>query len=149
MYFKLFRILFLSSLLLMAKASNADQLYDEIAELDKALFAAANAGNLEEIAVYFSKDLEFYHDTGGVDDYKGTLNNLAQLFSSAEHPKRTLVEGTMEVYPIKNYGAIQTGKHQFCSTQNDHQDCGTFAFTHVWEFSNEKWKITRVISYGH
>lgn len=62
---------------------------------------------------------------------------------------RTLVEGSLEVYPVKDYGAIQIGSHTFCHMENGQEDCGTFKFVHLWRKENDSWKLTRVISYGH
>lgn len=44
-----------------------------------------------------------------------------------------LVPGSMEVYPIKDYGAIETGLHRFCHEDNGKQDCGTFKFLPAWQ----------------
>ena len=63
--------------------------------------------------------------------------------------KRELLKGSMEVYPIKDYGAIQTGKHMFCHTENGKLDCGTFKFVQTWQKKNGEWKVTRIITYDH
>jgi hypothetical protein len=62
---------------------------------------------------------------------------------------RRLKKETVEVYPIKNYGAIEIGQHTFCHKENDKQDCGTYKFVHVWKFQNGHWTITKIITYGH
>jgi hypothetical protein len=63
--------------------------------------------------------------------------------------KRTLVPGSLEIYPVKDYGAIETGRHTFCHTENGQEICGTFKFVHVWQRKNDRWKITRIITYDH
>jgi hypothetical protein len=63
--------------------------------------------------------------------------------------RRDLVDGTLEVYPIANYGAIETGAHTFCHVEGGRNDCGTFRFLHVWRKKNGRWQITRAVSYGH
>jgi hypothetical protein len=125
------------------------ELAEEISELDTILFKAVNEGKLDIVKEYFSPDLEFYHDTGGLDKYQGTIDNLKRMFANPNRPTRSLVENSMQVYPIKDYGAIQTGKHTFCHTENGKPECGTFDFLHVWQKQDEKWQITRVVSYGH
>ena len=56
---------------------------------------------------------------------------------------------TLEVYPIKDYGAIETGTHRFCHTEEGKEICGTFKFLHIWQKEGTTWKVTRVVSYGH
>jgi hypothetical protein len=63
--------------------------------------------------------------------------------------KRELVPGTLEVYPVRDYGAIEIGSHRFCHDENGKQDCGTFKFMHIWKKTGNEWKITRIISYDH
>lgn len=63
--------------------------------------------------------------------------------------RRELVKSSLEVYPIKNYGAIEVGVHIFYHIENGRQIQGKFKFTHVWKNENGEWKISRVISYGH
>ena len=63
--------------------------------------------------------------------------------------KRELVKGSLEVYPIPGYGAMEIGAHTFCHIENGKQECGTFKFVHIWQKNKEGWQITRVVSYGH
>jgi hypothetical protein len=59
------------------------------------------------------------------------------------------VEGSLEVHPIKDFGAIHIGKHTFCHWENEKNDCGTFKFLMIWQKKNGGWKISRVVSYDH
>src|SRR5712692_10049531 len=38
---------------------------------------------------------------------------------------------------------------EFYHDENGRRDCGTFKFLQVWRSDAGKWRITRVISYGH
>ena len=127
------------------------ELFDEIAHMDSILFNAFNAHDIEKLATVFSEDLEFYHDKGGLTDYRQTMTNFKLLFERNRNTglKRKLIEGSLEVYPIKDYGAVQTGKHRFCHIENGKDDCGTFQFVHTWQKKNGQWKITRAISFDH
>jgi hypothetical protein len=65
--------------------------------------------------------------------------------------RREVVEGTMHVFPLNNYGAILTGEHVFYILEkgkNEQLD-GLAKFTHVWRFKDNKWKMHRVLSYDH
>ena len=124
-------------------------LYDEIAAMDKKLFDAFNARNIDIVGVIFDSTLEFYHDRAGVAGYEETIKQTKDNFSRPDSPRRELVPGTLQVYPIKNYGAIQIGAHRFCHDENGKPDCGVFQFVHLWQKKDGKWKLTRVISYDH
>jgi Domain of unknown function (DUF4440) len=125
-------------------------LYDTIAHMDSLLFNAANSQDLNTMKSLFTEDLEFYHDASGLADYEKTMNNFQNLFTNYKNTRRVLVAGSMEVYPIKDYGAIQTGLHQFCRLENGAlKDCGTFKFLHIWKRTETGWKISRVVSYNH
>lgn len=125
------------------------ELFDTIARTDAKLFDAFNAHNVDALMAMFTDDLEFYHDTGGLTKYLQTGENFKKLFASAADIRRDLLPATLEVYPIKDYGAIEVGVHRFCHTENGKEECGSFKFVHVWRKSGDSWKISRVISYGH
>ena len=126
-------------------------LYKEIYQLDSLMFDAMNRQDLEGMMSYFDKDLEFYHDKGGLDNYEQTKVKLARLFENNRNTnfRRTLVPGSMEVYPVPGYGAIESCLHRFCHIENGKDDCGTFKNVMVWKKAAEGWKVTRVLSYDH
>jgi hypothetical protein len=127
----------------------SQELYDNIASMDSILFAALQVQDTLTLKELFTKDLEFYHDRGGLSDYHNMINVSKTLFTKENGLKRTLVPGSLEVYPIKDYGAIQEGRHRFCHPENGKMDCGTFKFIHIWKKEDGKWKISRIISYDH
>ncbi len=65
--------------------------------------------------------------------------------------RRELVPGTIEVFPIKDYGAIQLGSHRFYIRNKGEAEQldGIFRFVHVWKNENGRWKIARVVSFDH
>lgn len=130
-------------------ASTSQKLYNEIVRMDNLLFAAFNTQNLDELKIFFTDDLEFYQDNEGLASYSQTIKDFKAMFEQNLKIKRELVKGSLEVYPIKDYGAIEIGVHKFCHIENGKDDCGTFKFTHVWQRTATGWKISRVISYGH
>jgi hypothetical protein len=125
------------------------ELYDTILHMDSVLFNAFNAHDVDKIKPLFDEDLEFYHDKGGLSFYQENIVALKNNFDQNNGLNRTLVPGSVEVYPIKDYGAVQTGMHRFCHMENGKEDCGTFKFIHLWQRKDSAWKITRVISYDH
>jgi hypothetical protein len=117
--------------------------------MDKTLFDAFNNRDTATFNKLFTKDLEFYHDKGGLTNYEYTVKSLVSTASLNNGLRRELVPGSLEVYPIPNYGAMEIGAHTFCHTENGKLDCGTFKFVHIWKKVGNEWKITRVVSYGH
>lgn len=133
-----------------AQAPNTAQtLYAEIAHMDSVLFDAYNSQDIAQLRTLFTEDLEFFHDTGGLNDYEGTISAFKGIFSQDFVITRTLVPESMEVYPIKDYGAVQTGLHQFCHPENGIIDCGSFKFVHVWQKEGGQWRVARIVSYDH
>ncbi len=124
-------------------------LYKEIARMDSVLFDAYNSHNVDKLSTLFTDDLEFYHDLGGLSDHAQNMEALKNNFAKNNGLRRDLVPGSLEVYPVKDYGAIEIGSHTFCHVENSKQDCGTFKFVMIWREKNGVWKISRVVSYGH
>ena len=128
-----------------------DQLQETITVLDSAVFDAFNRCSdpeqLAKHASYFAEDVEFYHDNGGVTWSRDEM--LAKTKKNiCGHIRRELVPGTLKVFPIKGFGAIEQGSHRFCQLATDKCE-GLAEFTIVWREQAGAWKITRVLSYGH
>jgi len=151
--------LLLSSLLLLASAADAvaaegqasSALTDEISALDSKVFDAFNhcaePGRLDEHAGYFSPDVEFYHDTGGVTWTRDEMIANTRKYVCGNFT-RELVPGTLKVYPVKDFGAISQGVHRFCQLASGQCE-GLADFVIVWRQQAGQWQITRVLSYGH
>jgi ketosteroid isomerase-like protein len=129
--------------------SSAAELLETIKKMDAAIFGAFNAHDTDRLMSYFTEDLEFYHDTGGVENYRENAEGFTKMFASMPDIRRDLVTESLEVYPIKDYGAMEIGQHRFCHKENGKDDCGTFGFAMVWRKVGDSWKISRVLSYGH
>jgi hypothetical protein len=119
-------------------------LYSEIFHIDSVLFNAFNKRDIESFQKLFTSDLEFYHDKGGLTGYTETIGFMKSTAVDSNGLTRDLVPGTLEVYPVPNYGAMEIGSHTFCQQQNGKQDCGTFKFVHIWKKIGSEWNITRV-----
>jgi hypothetical protein len=117
--------------------------------MDSVLFTAFNNRDMNTFKSLFTPDLEFYHDKGGLTDYNYSIQSFANTIAQNNGLRRELVKGSLEVYPIKDYGAIQVAAHTFCHPENGKMDCGSFKFVHIWKKIGNDWKITRVVSYDH
>ena len=133
-------------------SETSTSLYNEIVSADSSLFNAFNNCDTLTYDKYFTDDLEFYHDKGGLTvSLKSELKSFTENCASGLNLRRELVKSSLEVYPIKNYGAIEIGMHHFYHTNKGGIEKlgGTYKFIHVWQMKNGEWKISRVISYGH
>lgn len=130
-------------------ASAPADLYNKIANLDSALFAAYNSKNLDLMKTYFTQDLEWYQDNGGLIGFEKVFSNFQSIFNRDYDLKRNLLNESLEVHPIEGYGAIEIGKHQFKHIENGKLEIGTFKFLMIWKNDKGSWKIARVISYDH
>lgn len=123
--------------------------YQAMSEADAALSKAFNAHDLDGLMSLFADDLEFYHDTGGLQRYADVQQGFGKLFAKNDRIRRELLPGTFRVYPIAGYGAVELGAHRFCHAENGRDECGTFEFVHVWRHEANQWKLARAVSYGH
>ena len=120
-----------------------------IASLDAALFDSYNRCDLEKFATFFADDVEFYHDQGGVTLGKEKLTESVKK-NICGKVTRELVPGTLQVHPMKGYGAVEMGVHRFHHPgHEDTEPVGEGKFIHLWQYKDGAWKITRVISYDH
>ncbi|WP_035567988.1 nuclear transport factor 2 family protein [Hymenobacter sp. IS2118] len=131
------------------KPAAKDELYQTVAKLDAEMFAAFNAHDVDKLMSYFADNVEFYHDKGGLADFAQTKQGFARMFAQSPDITRTLVPGTLEVYPVKDYGAMHIATQRFCHVENGREDCGNSKFVMVWQQQAESWRITRVVSYDH
>ncbi len=125
------------------------ELYKEIERADSILFQAFNKQDMSAFKAMFTEDLEWFQDNGGLIPYKTVFENFGYTFKNENKLSRELVKGSLEVYPIKDYGAIQIGRHQFKHMENGKLEIGTFKFLMIWQKKDGLWRISRVISYDH
>lgn len=125
------------------------ELTSAISALDTQLFDAYNSCDIDKLGSMVVDDLEFYHDKTGLMVGKQPFlvaikNNICGKVT------RQLVKGSLEVYPLKGYGAVEIGVHRFYHPgAQDHGEVGEAKFVHLWQYKDGAWKVTRVISYDH
>jgi len=57
-----------------------------------------------------------------------------------------LVKGSIEVYQIPNFGAVEIGLHRFINHAENNKMSRPDKFIVIWRHNNDQWQITRVIS---
>ena len=123
-------------------------LYETVAGLDKTLFDAVNRCDLEKLGSMVTDDLEFYHDkTGLAVGKKIFLDSIKN--NVCGKVQRELVAGSLEVYPLAGYGAVEIGVHRFHHPGQENDVVGEAKFIHVWQLKDGTWNIARVISFDH
>jgi hypothetical protein len=120
-------------------------LYDSIVTLDTKWEDAYNNCKLDVMEELISEDLEFYHDQGGLLTSKQKLNEALKN-NICGKVKRGLKPGSIEVYEIKGYGAVEMGMHGFMPINQQGPPDHYSKFVHLWKRENNHWRITRVIS---
>ncbi len=121
------------------------EVYDMIVAMDKEYFDAYNTCNMEKQASLYAENLEFFHDKGGLNTSKQEILNSIEK-NICGKVTRTLIEGSIEVYPIKDYGAVEIGYHKFYNNQEPDAESKPSKFIMVWKKEQETWLITKVIS---
>jgi ketosteroid isomerase-like protein len=128
---------------------NQAELEKAITALDAQLFDAYNTCNLEKFESFLSDDVEFYHDQGGFTRGKATITESVKQ-NICGKVTRELVPGTLHVYSMKGYGAVEMGVHRFRHPgHDDTEPLGEASFVHLWQYKNGAWRIARIISYDH
>lgn len=138
---------------------NDRQLAAVILHNDSLFWQAYNTCDVTNMMTYFSDDIEFYHDKGGITNGKPAL---AQSFEKGVCNnrdsftlRREAIDSSIKVFPLRKngviYGAILTGAHLFYVQEKGKKERadGLAKFTHLWLLKNGSWKMTRVLSYDH
>jgi ketosteroid isomerase-like protein len=126
-----------------------DALFKTVQALDTRLFDAYNRCDLATVSAMTAEDLEFYHDKTGLARGRqlllaGLKNNICGKVT------RELVPGSLEVYPIAGYGAVEIGVHRFHHPGHEVPgSVGEAKFVELWQEKDATWKLTRVISFDH
>jgi hypothetical protein len=123
-----------------------EELTQAITALDKQLFDAYNTCNIEKLGTLVTDDLEFYHDKTGLAVGKQVFLDAIKK-NICGKVTRELVQGSLEVYPLHGYGAVEIGVHRFHHPGDS--DVGEAKFVTLWQYKDGAWKVSRVISYDH
>jgi hypothetical protein len=132
-------------------SSTTGPLYNELARMDSILFDAAFVTcDMGKIDTLLAQDIEFVHDQNGFrsgEQVRASFRGLTGDCPAGKGVTRQLVEGSLRVYPIHDYGAIQTGSHRF--VRPGAPTVTIARFVHLWELKPSGWKLTRALSFDH
>ncbi|HSB91496.1 MAG TPA: nuclear transport factor 2 family protein [Flavitalea sp.] len=134
------------------------ELQSTIHQLDSLFWASYNNCDITSFQKFFTDDVEFYHDKGGITlGLEALTTSVKQNLCGRKNfrIRRAPVQGTQRIYPLESngsiYGAIISGDHDFFITENDKPEyhSGQAKFVHVWLLKNKEWKMSRVLSFDH
>jgi hypothetical protein len=153
----LFMVVMLCATFVAGQGVNQPQstnLDETILRLDSLFWQAYNTCDVEKMESLLTEDLEFYHDKGGLTVTRAKLIESTKsgiCSKTGWRLRREAVAGTVKVFPINNYGALLSGEHLFYIIETGKKERldGLAKFMHVWQFKNNEWKMSRVLSYDH
>ena len=135
------------------------QLTDEIKAADLALFSAFfDRCDIPALEGMVTDDFEMFHDKGGrtaaskADFIKSLAATCERQKTGVDYrARRELILPALKVYPLNNYGAVETGEHRFFQLLPGKPEklVEISLFTQVWKKEASGWKLARVISYDH
>jgi hypothetical protein len=132
-------------------ASRVGALFEELAHMDSAVFDASFVScDHEKANAIFTHDVEFYHDKTGFQSGRQVHENTKKLTESCPGERgirRELVAGSLQVFPIKDFGAVQMGVHRFIERGSPTMTVAKFV--HLWKKEDGKWRLSRVLSFDH
>ncbi|HVV65918.1 MAG TPA: DUF4440 domain-containing protein [Rhizomicrobium sp.] len=138
-------------------AAQTPELTAAIAKADADLFTAVfDRCDADAVAAMLTDDFRFVHDKDGessrakfMQDLKG---HCERVKTGEDFPaRRELVPGSLEVWPIDKYGALETGVHRFYARLPGKPETLTETgnFMILWKQVDGKWLMAESISYGH
>ncbi len=139
-------------------AQTEHQVTATILHLDSAFWKAYNNCDTANYKDFFTNDVEFYHDKGGITlGAPALIESLKKNLCSDNgyRLRRQAVPGTVRVYPMqkdnKIYGAIISGEHVFYVTSDGKPEYldGQANFNQLWLLENGEWRMKQILSYNH
>jgi Domain of unknown function (DUF4440) len=129
-------------------AARGGALFDSLAVADSLLFDAffVRCDADATIAMY-TADAEFYHDRNGLKVGAAALDAFRNNCPRDKGVTRVIVPGTIRVFGIAGYGAVQLGRHRFI--ESDGAVVTEAKFIQLWQRTANGWRATRTVSVDH
>lgn len=139
-------------------AQTDNEITATILHKDSLFWRSYNTCDTTANKTFFTADIEFYHDKGGLtvgaENLAASLkNNLCS--NPAFRLRREAIAVSVHVFPLRKnnevYGAVISGEHVFYITEDGKPEYldGQAFFTHVWLLKDGDWKMARILSYNH
>lgn len=121
---------------------------------DTAFWKTYNTCDIPATGDFFTADIEFYHDKGGVTKTREALVDSIRkniCGNPNQRVRREAVAGSVQFYPMADNRALLTGDHKFYITEPGKPEyvTGQAKFDDLWEYADGRWRMSRVFSYSH
>ena len=134
-----------------APASTGSPLDVELARMDSLLFDAAFVScDTARIFAILTPDVEFYHDLTGFHrgaEVRADFARLAAQCPRGQGVTRVLTPGSLQHFPIKDFGVLQVGLHRFENARGGPPVAARFF--NLWTNRSGRWQVSRVYSVDH
>ena len=111
-------------------------------------FDAYNNCDLTTLGTMLSDALKHYHDPTGLSVGKAPfLPTIKQNICGKL--ERALLLDTLEVYPLKNCGAVEIGIHRFRHRAQPEKGVGDAKFINLWQLIDGTRQLTHGINYEY
>lgn len=129
-------------------AARGGVLFDSISVADSLLFDAYFVRcDAEATIAMYTADAEFYHDRDGLKVGAAALDAFRNDCPRDRGMRRAIVPGTVRVFGIAGFGAVQLGRHRFI--QSDRANDTEAKFIQLWQRTPNGWRATKTISIDH
>lgn len=125
---------------------------------DAEFWNAYNTCDTSHYDRYFTSDVEFYHDRGGVTlGIEAMAQTVRKNLCSGPRPhlRREAVPDTARLFLLENgsdiYGAILSGEHVFFVLEPNQPPRldGRARYVHLWLKRDGEFRMARILSYDH
>jgi hypothetical protein len=121
---------------------------------DEAFWKTYNTCDLATTGDYFTDDIEFYHDKGGLTKSRVALVESIKkniCGDPDQRVRREAVADSVKFYPMAGNRALLIGDHRFYITEPGKPEyvTGQAKFDDLWEYVDGRWRMSRVLSYSH
>lgn len=120
-------------------------LYRTIVQQDSIFFHAYNTCDMATQEAMYADSIEFYHDKGGLMTSKKEILESTRKYICGK-VTRQLQPGSIEVYPIKGFGAVEMATHRFHNNQEPDAPSHPGKFIVIWKQNGTRWQLSRIVS---
>ncbi len=129
-------------------AARGGSLFDSLSVADSLLFDAFFVRcDAEATIAMYTSDAEFYHDRTGLKVGSVAMDAFRNNCPRDQGVRRVIVPGSVRVFGITEYGAVQLGRHRF--VRSDGQPATEAKFIQLWQRTPAGWRATKTISIDH
>ncbi len=141
----------------LAQLSDTSAVYLALKSADSTFFEVGyNSIDSNVVREMTTEDFVMYHDQAGVISPQDAFVEIMQALEDLPYTsRRKLKEGSLEVFPLYDrgelYGAVQHAESDFYAKKEGEEEKlrSRSKSTILWIYQEEKWLMSKVLSYDH